>query len=77
MSRKGISLSQKAYDRLQAEKRDDESFNDVVLRLCDDSETDKSHDDTSDQTPARCAATNVDEIARAVGDEVENRLARR
>jgi len=75
MSRKGISLSQEAYDRLDDEKREDESFNDAVLRLCD--EADESQDDTSDQTLARCAATNVDEIARATADELENRLQRR
>lgn len=35
MSRKTVSMSGDAYDDLDAEKRDDESFTDVVIRLCD------------------------------------------
>ena len=35
MARKTISLSEEAYQRLQALKRDDESFTDVVLRITD------------------------------------------
>ena len=35
MARKTISLSEEAYQRLQALKRDDESFTDVVIRITD------------------------------------------
>jgi predicted CopG family antitoxin len=36
MGSKNISITEEAYDRLQAHKRDDESFTDVILRLTDD-----------------------------------------
>ena len=33
MSSKNITITEEAYERLRAHKRDDESFTDVVLRL--------------------------------------------
>jgi len=36
-----ISLRDEAYERLRAEKRDDESFSDVVLRLAGNERVDR------------------------------------
>lgn len=70
--RTNVSLHDDAYAALAAEKRDDESFTDVVLRLC--SETDHTH-------TTRIDAEQAEEIARMAGrfagDEVEDRLSRR
>jgi len=70
--RTNVSLREAAYDALVDEKREGESFSDVVLRLC--SETD--HTETT-----RIDAEQAEEIARMAGrfagDEVEGRLSRR
>lgn len=36
MGSKNISITEEAYNRLKAHKRDDESFTDVIVRLTDD-----------------------------------------
>jgi predicted CopG family antitoxin len=67
--RKTISLTEGAYDALEAEKREGESFTDVVRRLTAETGT--------TQTPNRVAVANVDEIARRAATEVENRMTTR
>lgn len=68
--RTNVSLSRAAYEALAAEKRESESFTDVVLRVLDD------HTETT-----RIGEEQAEEIARMAGrfagDEVEDRLARR
>lgn len=70
--RTNISLRDDAYGALVEEKRDGESFSDVVLRLCSDTD----HTQTT-----RIDGEQAEEIARMAGrfagDEVEGRLSRR
>jgi len=43
MGTKNISLTEEAYERLRKQKREDESFTDVVLRLTSDDPEDFSN----------------------------------
>ena len=78
VDRTTISVSQAAHDALAAEKREDESFTDVVLRLCADSEVDAP---TTDVPDGVLTVDHLEDIsartARKTADEVENRLTRR
>jgi predicted CopG family antitoxin len=73
MSRKTITISKNAYDRLAPLKDEDESWTDIIHGLVDEVE---GRDD-GEHSPNTVAVTNVDEIARATATEVENRMARR
>lgn len=66
--RKTLTVSKAAYEAADANRRDGESWTEYHKRVAD----------TSDEHTLNTATVeNIDELARAVGDEVENRLARR
>ncbi|MFC7026526.1 antitoxin VapB family protein [Halomicroarcula sp. GCM10025324] len=62
---KSIRLSEDAYERLAAHKRDDETFSDVVLRLA------------GERSLLELAGILSDEEADALRDAVEERRERR
>lgn len=62
---KSIRLSEDAYERLAAHKREDETFSEVVLRLA------------GERSLLELAGTLSDEDADAVRDAVEERRERR
>ncbi|WP_436908418.1 antitoxin VapB family protein [Halosimplex marinum] len=62
---KSIRLSEDAYERLAAHKREDETFSDVVLRLA------------GERSLLDIAGVLSDEEADAVRDAVEERRERR
>ena len=62
---KSIRLSDDAYERLKAHKRDDETFSEVVLRLA------------GERSLLEIAGILSDEEADALRDAVEERRARR
>jgi predicted CopG family antitoxin len=62
---KSIRLSEKAYDRLAAHKRDDETFSDVVLRLA------------GERSLLELAGVLSDEEADALRSAVDDRRERR
>jgi predicted CopG family antitoxin len=63
--RKTLSVTEACYERLEAEKREDESWTDCLIRLADGAD---------EQGPNTVAVENVDEIARASAQAVEDRL---
>jgi hypothetical protein len=65
-----ITTSEAAHDRLADHKRDGESWTELFNRAAEALE---SRDGDVNTT----AVENVDEIARATADEVENRMTRR
>ena len=69
MSRKTISILEDVFERLEADKGDNESWSGYLDRLAD--ECGVEHD------PNTATVKNVDEIARAAATEVENRMTRR
>jgi predicted CopG family antitoxin len=71
MSRKTITVSEAAYERLQAHKDSGESWTEVINRAAEAMDSEDEH------KPNAVAVTNIDEIARATADEVENRMTRR
>lgn len=82
--RKTVSLSVDAHTALGNEKRDDESFTDVVMRLCSETDSD-SADAPSEPAPtlpegvlteAHIADIST-QTAQKAADEVEHRLTRR
>jgi len=62
---KSIRLSEEAYERLAAHKRDDETFSDVILRLA------------GERSLFDIAGILNDEEAEALRDAVEERRERR
>jgi hypothetical protein len=74
MSRKTITVTDDVYERLGALKQDDESWSDIGDRAAGALE---SQDDDVNTDPNSVAVTNVDEIARASADAVEDRMTRR
>jgi len=62
---KSVRLSEEAYDRLAAHKRDDETFSDVVLRLA------------GERSLLDLAGILNDEEADALREAVQERRARR
>lgn len=76
-----ISVSQAAYDALATEKREGESFSDVVLRVCGDSETVEAPAPSVELPDDVLTEAHIEDIAarsaRKTADEVENRLTRR
>ncbi|AXG05617.1 hypothetical protein DU500_03725 [Haloplanus rubicundus] len=62
---KSIRLSEEAYERLAAHKRDDETFSDVVLRLA------------GERSLLDIAGILDDDEAEALRDAVEERRERR
>jgi predicted CopG family antitoxin len=62
---KSIRLSEEAYERLAAHKREDETFSDVVLRLA------------GERSLLELAGVLSDEEADALRDAVEKRRERR
>jgi predicted CopG family antitoxin len=62
---KSIRLSEDAYERLAAHKREDETFSDVVLRLA------------GERSLMELAGILTDEEADAMREAVEERRARR
>lgn len=74
MSRKTISVDEGAYETLEAHKDEDESWSDVFEQAAEALES----GDGSDEHEVNTAVVeNIDEVKRAVADEVENRLTRR
>jgi len=72
MTRKTITVTDEAFEAAAADRRDGESWSDYLQRVADaDTDADTEHD------PNTVAVANIDEVARAVGDEVENRMTRR
>ena len=72
--RKSITVSGDAFDRADAHKQEDESWTDFWHRVAD---TLESQDEDVSTEPDTVVVENVDEIARASADKVENRMARR
>lgn len=62
---KNIRLSEEAYDRLEANKREDETFSDVVLRLA------------GEPSLRELAGILTDEEADALESAIEHRRRRR
>ena len=62
---KSIRLSEDAYERLAAHKREDETFSDVVLRLA------------GERSLVELAGIHTDDEADAMREAVEERRARR
>lgn len=69
MGTKTISLADDAYDRLKAEKREGESFSDVVRRLTDGVELSDYYGVLSDDT--------ADELEAAIDEHRAERNERR
>jgi len=65
MVRKTVSLSESAYEKLESEKREHESFSDTVIRLTE----------TPEKQPL--TADDVSMIASKTAQEVENRMTGR
>jgi len=74
MSRTTLTVTDDAHDRLAAHKGDGESWSDVFERAAEALE---GQDSDLNTDPNTVAVDNVDEIARAAADAVENRMARR
>ena len=74
MPRTTLSVPDALYERLEACKRDDESWPDVLKRAAEALE---STDDGSERTMDALTQDHIDDIARATADEVENRMTRR
>lgn len=70
MSRTNISVRDEVYADLEALKRDDESWSDLLARLA-------AADQGNHTQTTRIPAEQVEEIARATGREVEDRMTRR
>lgn len=70
MPRTTLSVTDDAYDALDTHRRDDESWSECFARIA------AEFDDT-EYGPQTVSVDNVDEIARAAADEVENRMTRR
>lgn len=66
--RRTITVREPVYERLSADKADDESWSDYLSRLADG---DGEHGLNT------VAVENVDEIGRATATQVENRMTRR
>ncbi|QLG61349.1 antitoxin VapB family protein [Halorarum salinum] len=62
---KSIRLSEEAYDRLAARKREDETFSEVVLRIA------------GERSLLELAGILDDEEADALADAIDERRARR
>lgn len=62
MARKTVSLSESAYNELNDEKQDGESFSDTVKRLANEPE------------PMPLTADDISLIATQTAEEVENRM---
>ena len=62
---KSVRLSEEAYDRLEAHKREDETFSEVVLRLA------------GERSLLELAGILTDEEADALEDAIEERRSRR
>lgn len=62
---KSIRLSEEAYERLEAHKREDETFSDVVLRLA------------GERSLLELAGILTDEQAAALEEAIEERRERR
>jgi predicted CopG family antitoxin len=69
MGTKTIGVTEEVYDRLAAEKRDDESFTDTLARLVDETTADWR------RGFGRYADAGGDEFERAVGDSRTDRAA--
>jgi predicted CopG family antitoxin len=74
MSRQTITASDAAVERLREFKRDGESWTETLNRAAEALE---AQDGDGELGMNSVAVENVDEIARAAADEVENRMARR
>ena len=73
MGTKTVSLSDDAYERLAAEKREGESFSDVVRRLTEGVDLSEFHGILSDKT-----ANDIEEhISESHGSHAERREKRR
>jgi len=66
MSRTTITVTDDAFEAADADRRDDESWSDYLQRVAD-----TEHD------PNTVVVENIGEVARAVGDEVEDRMRTR
>jgi polyphosphate kinase 2 (PPK2 family) len=72
MSRTTLTVTDEAFKAADADRHDDESWSDYLKRVADaDADADTEHN------PNTVAVANIDEVARAVGDEVETRMTRR
>ena len=74
MTRKTITVTEDVYERLATLKRDDESWSELGDRAADVLESGDSDVNTE---PSSVVVENIDEIARASADEVEDRMTRR
>jgi len=66
MSRTTITVTDDAFEAADADRRDDESWSDYLQRVA-----------STEHDPNTVAVENIGEVARAVGDEVENRMRTR
>jgi hypothetical protein len=70
MSRRTVTTSEAAHDRLADHKREGESWTELFNRAADALESAEGGVNAT-------AVDNVDEIARVAADEDENRMTRR
>jgi len=82
--RKNIPVDEPLYERLVAQKADDDTWNDVMERAAEALEADESEGTDAAEAciqTARIPTEQAEEIARMAGrhagDEVENRLTGR
>lgn len=73
MGTKTISLAEDAYKRLKAEKREGESFSDVVRRLTRGVELREFHGVLSEETAAELEAAITDRRTRHATQRAERR----
>jgi len=66
MSRTTITVTDDAFEAADADRRDDESWSDYLERVAD-----------TEHAPNTVVVKNIGEVARAVGDEVEDRMRTR
>jgi predicted CopG family antitoxin len=75
MGTKTISLAEDAYERLKAEKSDDESFSDVVRRLTTNVKLSEFHGAISEETATDLEAVIAEKRSRHA-DQRNNRTKR-
>lgn len=73
MGTKTISLADDAYERLKAEKRDGESFSDVVRRLTSSVNLTDFHGTLSAETADELETTIADRRARHASERADRR----
>lgn len=66
MTRKTITVTEAAFEAADSDRDEDESWSEYLQRVAD-----------TEHTPNTVVVENIGEVARAVGDEVEDRMRTR